>query len=87
MSWMAKSFRYFPEDQQKDEGIIPYVFVERNPQDIGNNFDREIAMVKSQSKSNCSRDFFSTVLLNETNTREQNGNFEVLFSYIVLSEL
>jgi hypothetical protein len=44
-------FGYFAEGEQKDEGIQPDVLVERKPEDIGNEFDRELERVKELIKS------------------------------------
>jgi hypothetical protein len=35
-----------PLTAQKDESVIPDVSVERQPEDIGNSFDREIETIK-----------------------------------------
>ncbi len=35
-----------PLTDEKDEGVIPDVFVQRQPKYVGNNFDREIAKIK-----------------------------------------
>ncbi len=41
-----------PLTAQKDESVIPDVLVKRQPQDIGNNFDREISEIKNLIKKN-----------------------------------
>lgn len=41
-----------PFDAQKDESVIPDVLVKRDARDIGNNFDREIAVIKDLIRKN-----------------------------------
>ncbi len=36
-----------PLSAQKDESVIPDIFVRRKPEDIGNNFDRENSIIKN----------------------------------------
>ncbi len=43
-------FGYYTEGEQKDEGIQPDILVERNSEDVGNNFDRELEKVKERIK-------------------------------------
>ncbi|HVE56448.1 MAG TPA: S41 family peptidase [Pyrinomonadaceae bacterium] len=35
-----------PKTLNKDEGVIPDILVKRRPEDIGNNFDRELSVIK-----------------------------------------
>lgn len=39
-------FGYYTDGEERDEGIQPDVFVDQNPQDIGNNVDRELNKVR-----------------------------------------
>jgi hypothetical protein len=41
-----------PLSAQKDESVIPDIPVKRKPEDIGNNFDREIATIKDLLRKN-----------------------------------
>ncbi len=41
-----------PLTAQKDESVVPDVVVKRNPEDVGNNFDREIAAIKDLIRRN-----------------------------------
>jgi hypothetical protein len=41
-----------PLTAQKDESVIPDVFVKQEPRDVGNNFDREIAVIKDLIRKN-----------------------------------
>lgn len=43
-------FYLAPFGAQKDESVVPDLVVEKQPADIGNNFDREIAAIKSLLK-------------------------------------
>jgi hypothetical protein len=37
---------------QKDESVVPNVRVKRQPEDVGNNFDREMFVVEQMIKKN-----------------------------------
>ncbi len=39
-------FAYLAQSPQEDEGIEPDILIERKPEDIGNDFDRELTVVK-----------------------------------------
>jgi hypothetical protein len=41
-----------PLAPQKDEGVIPNFRVKRRPEDVGNNFDREVFTIERLIKKN-----------------------------------
>lgn len=45
-------YYFAPLGARKDESVVPHVRVERQPEDVGNNFDREMFIVRRMIKKN-----------------------------------